>query len=122
MAHIAGYSGDVQVTATSCTGVKSWSLDYVVDALETTDFGDSGHRSYIPGLDGWSGAFEGYKNGVPIGIGVQIALILEESTNTTQRWSGSAIITGCHPTVDVEGVVTYNYDFQGTAALTVPTA
>lgn len=125
MAHIAGLAGGVLTTTVATTatiiGIKSWSLDYVLDALETTDFGDSGHRSYIPGLDGWSGTFEGYKDGAPHALGVVALLHLRESTFTTQKWTGSAIITGCHPTVDVDGVVSYAYDFQGTGELTEPT-
>jgi len=127
MSHIAGKAGAVYATTTGTTaavinGIKSWSLDYVSEALETTDFGDSGHKTYIPGLDGWSGSFSGYKDGAPTALGLQYILDLRESTNATQKWTGSALITGIHPTVDVDGVVGVSYDFQGTGALTPPTA
>ncbi len=122
MAHISGKAGEVQVAATAVTGIKSWSVDYVSEALETTDFGDSGHRAYIPGIDGWSGSFEGFKSGVPTGIGSEIALILKElTTETGAKYTGQAILTGSHPTVDVDGVVGISYDFQGTGGLTVAT-
>ena len=52
MAEISGKAGEVQVAGATVAGIKSWSVDYVADALETTDFGDSGHRTYIAGLDG----------------------------------------------------------------------
>lgn len=127
MAHVHGKAGSVYGTTTGTTvsalaGVKSWSLDYVADALETTDFGDSGHRTYIAGLDGWSAKFEGYKDGAPIAIGSWSQVEFRESTNATQKWTGSGIITGIHPSVSVDGVVAYSYDFQGTGLLTVPTA
>jgi hypothetical protein len=127
LAHIAGKAGAVYGTTTGTTaaiiaGVKSWTLDYVVDALETTDFGDSGHRTYIPGLDGWSGKFEGFKDGAPIALGAWTLLELRESTNTTQKWTGTGIVTGIHPSVSVDGVVTYAYDYIGTGTLTLPTA
>ena len=123
MAQISGKAGEVQVAAATVAGIKSWSVDYVSDALETTDFGDSGHRTYIPGLDGWSGSFEGFKDGAPHIVVNHTAIIeLRESTFSTQKWTGIAIITGAHPTVDVDGVVGLSYDFQGTGALVSPTA
>ncbi len=124
--HISGKAGAVYSTATGATayeftGIKSWTLDYVSDALETTDFGDSGHRTYIPGLDGWSGSFEGYKDGAPRALVLQAVIELRENTAATQKWTGSAILTGAHPTVDIDGVVGISYDFQGTGLLNPPT-
>lgn len=126
MGHISGKAGHVYSTTSGATavvvaGIKAWSLDYVGDALETTDFGDSGHRTYIPGLDGWAGSFDGYKDGKPIALGNQSVIELRESTFTTQKWTGTALIIGMHPTVDVDGVVGISYDFQGSGALTPPT-
>jgi len=127
MAQIAGTAGSVYTTTTGTavaevSGIKSWTLDYVMDALETTDFGDSGKRTYIPGLSGWSGSFEGYKDGAPKTIGTEALIEFRESTNSTQKWTGAAIITGIHPSVSVDGIVAVSYDFQGTGSLTVPTA
>ena len=62
MANISGKAGSVLVAAATVAGIRSWSLDYTGDALETSDFGDSGHRTYIPGIDGWSGRFDGFKD------------------------------------------------------------
>ena len=131
MAHIAGKAGGVYRVSTSGTvtttvtvaGIKSWSLDYVGDALETTDFGDSGHKTYIAGLDGWSGSFSGFKDGAPQSLGLISGVIeLRESTDSTQKWTGTALITGIHPSVDVDGVAGMSYDFQGTGVLSVPSA
>jgi hypothetical protein len=122
MAQISGKAGEVSVAGATVDGIKSWTLDYTVDALDTTDFADSGLRTFIAGLSGWSGSFEGFKDGAPTAIGAEIALILEESTDATQVYTGQAILTGSHPTVSVDGVVGIAYDFQGTTTLTVPTA
>jgi len=103
-------------------GIKSWSLDYMADAIETTDFADDGVRSYIPGCSSWSGSFEGYKDGAPIGIGSQVGLELAESATVTQMWLGNVIITAVHPSVSFDGVVSYSYDFQGTGVLAVASA
>ncbi len=122
MGQISGEAGEVRVAGATVSGIKSWSVDHVSEALETTDFGDSGHRNYIAGLDGWGGSFEGFKDGAPTGIGSEIALTLRESATTGQAWTGQAILTGSHPTVDVDGIVGVSYDFQGSAGLTVATA
>jgi hypothetical protein len=89
--------------------------------LDTTGFDSSGHRNYLPGLDGWSGSFEGYKDGAPISIGTEVALLLKQSATATQDWGGQAIITGSHPGISVDGLSVISYDFQGTGAITVPT-
>ena len=122
MGQISGKAGEVLVAAATVNGIKSWTVDYVVDALDTTDFADSGKRTFIAGLSGWSGSFEGFKDGAPTAIGAEIALILEESTDATQKYTGQAILTGSHPVVSVDGIVGMAYDFQGTSTLTVPTA
>lgn len=127
MAHITGKLGQVYATTTGTTsvtvlGMKSWTLDYVGDALETTDFGDAGVRSYIAGLTGWSGSFEGYKDGAPWGLGTLSRLELRESATTTQFWIGIALVTGIHESVSFDGIVSVSYDFQGTGALTPASA
>ena len=103
-------------------GIKSWTLDYTSDTLEATDFDDAGIKAYIIGGSGWSGSFEGYKDTTPLGIGSEVYLVLGESTTAYQNWIGKVIITACHPTTDISGIVSYSYDFQGTGELTAPDA
>jgi len=128
MAHISGKSGLVVAgvgTGTTATGIKAWSADYTIDTLESTDFADAGVKSYILGGSGWAGAFDGYKDGAPLALSTATcALQLREGPLATQTgavWTGAAFITGIHPNVSVDGIVTYSYDFQGTGALTLAT-
>jgi len=118
---LSGQAGEVLVAAATVDGIKSWTVDYTLDALDTTDFADSGKRTYIAGISGWSGSFEGFKDAAPTGIGSVIDLILSVSTDATQDYTGSAILTGSHETVSVDGVVGISYDFMGTATLNTPT-
>jgi hypothetical protein len=104
------------------SGINSWNIDYVSDALETTDFASAGVRSYIIGASGWSGSFAGYKDGAPLTIGGIYGAEFAESATATQLYIGDIVITGVHPSVSFDGVVTYSYDFTGTDALTVATA
>ena len=101
------------------SGVKSWSLDSVTDALEVTDMDDSGARAYIAGCSGWSGSFEGNKDGAPLSIGTEVRLALAESQTSGQCWLGLAIITGVSPASSFDAVVGYAYSFQGSEALEV---
>ena len=103
-------------------GIKSWSLDYNVEMLDVTDFGSSGTKEYTPGITGWSGSFEGFKDGVPLGIGSEVHLSLRETQSTGQCWTGKAIISKVTPKTDVDGIVSYSYDFQGTGNLSVASA
>ena len=116
MPHISGKLGSVDI-GSLVAGIKSWTLDYTADTLETTDFEDVGIKSYIIGGKGWSGSFEGYKDAAPIAMaGAEITLTLNE--NATLFWTGQAFITGIHINTSHDGIVTCSYDFQGTAALT----
>ncbi|MDD5512067.1 MAG: hypothetical protein PHI12_14860 [Dehalococcoidales bacterium] len=128
MAHISGKNGAV-LTGTAgdgdeseITGIKSWTLDYVADALEVTDFVDAGVRDYVAGCTGWTGTFEGYKDGAPTAIGTKVSIHLQESDTANQMWEGDCILTGVHANTSFDGVVTYSYDFTGCGALTVATA
>jgi len=102
-------------------GINSWSLDYTTDALETTDFADAGVKSYIVGGSGWSGSFAGYKDGAPLSMGEIYGVELAESATATQMYLGDIIITGVHPSVGYDGVVSVSYDFQGTGVLSPST-
>jgi len=121
MAHLAGKSGYVY-TGAAVSGIKSWSVDYVSDALETTDFADAGVKSYIVGGSGWSGTFEGYKEGAEQILTADAAspVTLRLYEDATYYWTGSAIITGVHSSAAHDGVVSVSYDFVGIAGLTVP--
>jgi len=101
-------------------GIKSWTLDYTSDTLETTDFADTGTRSYIAGCNGWSGSFEGFKDGAPLSIGSEVYLVLGETNTAGQQWIGKIVITGAHASVSFDGLVSYSYDFTGNGELQVP--
>ena len=121
MAHLAGKAGYVD-TGSAVAGIKSWTLDYTSDALESTDFADAGVKAYIVGGSGWSGSFEGYKEGTAQILTViassPVALKLYE--DATYFWGGNAIITGVHSSAAHDGIVSVSYDFVGIAGLTVP--
>lgn len=122
MAEISGKAGEVRVAGATVSGIRDWTISYEGDAIEVTDFGDSGWRNYILGLTGWRGTFAGFKDGAPQSVGTEVALILKESTTTGQQYTGQAIITSLGENVVVDGAVEVNYEFQGSGTLTPATA
>jgi len=103
-------------------GINTWSLDYTVAMLDTTDFSASGVRSVIPGVSQWEGSFGGYKDGAPLTLGTanSVSVFLGETAGI--YWSGVAYINGIHVTDNYDGIVSYTYDFTGTGALTPASA
>ena len=123
MAHRAGFAGSVQAPGV-IAGIKSWTLTYTVETPNITDFADAGVSAFIPGITEWNGSFEGFKDGVPVGLGFgsTITLALSESQTAGQSWLGDAIIMGIDPNTPVDDAVTYTYTFQGTGELIEATA
>ena len=124
MAHIAGKGGFVKYDGgTEITAIRSWSIDYSVDALNTTDFADAGVSTFIAGVSQWGGAFEGPKDGAPPAIiGSIYSGDFGEADTTGMHWTGDILVTGLSPSVDFDGVVAYDWTFQGTGALVIATA
>jgi len=122
MAEVAGKGGSI--TCTNLTaGVKAWSLDLVGDTLETTDYADSGHRTYIVGLDGWTGSCEiNWDTANSIGVGDEIAALVFSIVGDTEKYTGAAIVTGISVSSSVEGLVTATISFQGTGECSLTSA
>ena len=104
-------------TVAQVGGFFNWTLDIVGDALETTDFGDSGHRNYIAGIQGWSGSADRYYlTDVDMSTCVGSRYIVRfymKTTATKYRYEGWAYVTGMHLTTPVDGLVAEPIDFQG---------
>ncbi len=115
------YLDDIRA-AKKIAGIKSWTLDYTSDALETSDFAGAGVRSYVIGPSGWAGSFEGYKDGAPLSIGTIWGVELAESATATQTWAGNIVITNIAAGAEFDGVVSYTYSFIGTNELRVASA
>jgi len=94
MAEVAGKSGSITCTGLTA-GVKAWSLDLVGDTLETTDYDDSGHRTYIVGLDGWTGSCEiNWDTANTIGVGDEITDLVFSIVGATEKYTGD--VSNCN--------------------------
>ncbi len=108
-------AGNSDVTA----NVKSWTLDYTADTLDTTDFTTAGPRSFIAGLTTWGGSFETNLDATDVmpTPGTKTRLTLTAATSRT--FVGLAVLTGLHPSVAVDGLNSLTVDFQGSSDLTI---
>jgi len=118
-------------------GFFNWTLDYTCDVLETTEFSDSGHRTYIASLDGWAATAD--QHWVDDGIdalrrrqaaGSDSYLIAkfyvndsdatkgtQSGSDTGDRYEGWALMTGLSPSVAVDAIVDQSLSFQGTGVI-----
>jgi hypothetical protein len=122
MARVRGCGGSVTLGTVTASGIREWSLDYTVNILDGRGFDDACSPHPVLGMLDWKGKFSGPKDGAPLTLFTTAALVLNESTTTGQSWSGSAMLSGIHPTVSVDGLVQYSYDFEGVGTLTIATA
>ena len=123
MAEVVGKSGSI--TCTNLTaGVKAWSLNLVGDTLETTDYADSGHRTFIAGLDGWTGSCEVNWDTAnsSLAVGETIDALIFSVVGATEKYTGEAIVTGISVSSSVDGLVTMSVSFQGSGACTLTSA
>ena len=112
--------------AKEVVGIREWSLDVEAAVQDSSAFSDGQDKVFTVTTKQWGGSFNGFKDGPPLAIGTVLALELMEVETVlpavpTASWRGSAIITNVSPASSVDGLVTYNYTFQGIHALEWPT-
>lgn len=118
MAEVAGKTGSL--TCTNLTaGVKAWTLNYVGDALEITDYSDAGVRKYIVGNSGWTGTAEvNWEAANTIDVGDTISNIIFTIVSGTTYYTGDkAIVTAINVVSATDVVVTMSISFQGSEDL-----
>lgn len=101
-------------------GMRSWTISYTADTVESTDFDDAGVKQFLATLTSWTGSFEGF--GQPgwetaAVVGTKYLGSFFVSASTGSSYTGSVIITGASPSTSVDGQATVSYTFQGTGAL-----
>lgn len=113
MARVAGHGGDLLAPGI-IAGIREWSIDYAAAALDTSGYDGGQDKTFIAGMREWSGSFNGLKDGAPLAIGTILAAEFQESGVGTQKWTGNIYITNIGAASSVDGLVVYNYTFQGT--------
>jgi hypothetical protein len=112
---------------------STWSIDIECDTPEDTNWTDwetwpatENWRTYLPGLRGWSGSFEGFHDDSPTSSllpGSEMTGLFyvkwDPDDGTYVGYSGLIIITGVHPEVSLDGIASLSVDFQGTEEITI---
>lgn len=122
MAEVVGKNARMYMGRVRIDGIRDWTIDYTVDTVEVTDFGDAGVKQFLANLSGWSGSFNGF--GQPgwtahALAGTKYLGSFFISASTGSSYTGSVLITGASPSVAVDGAAVVSYTFQGTGALTL---
>ena len=118
MSSITGKGGCVyrQVTGvdTVVSGIKEWSVDYVVDMLDITEFTETGvtYKSYLPIIKGSTGSLVGNHTDGDTGLDLGSAYNILLSAHSDRSYYGSAYITSKGVSVVVDGEATTNYSFE----------
>ncbi|MHC4808023.1 MAG: hypothetical protein ACYTBX_17425 [Planctomycetota bacterium] len=115
MAARAGFGGIVTLSGLT-VGVKTWIVNTVADALETTTLADNQNRQFIAGLKSFTGSMEAnwdVANTVAVG---DIGLATFQFGSDTDSVSASILLTGIDTENAFDGVVSAGITFQGTGA------
>lgn len=111
-------------TVSQVGGFFNWGLSHVVDVLETTDFADSGNRTYIAALKGWTGSAERHwlsDEAVDSWLGTKIIVKFYVDVSNSLRYEGWAYVTGISVDTPVDALVNEPIEFQGTKILSLET-
>jgi hypothetical protein len=105
------------------TGFFNWKADQKADVLETTDYGDGGHRTYIASLDNWTGSAERHWLTTETMDGWLateriVKFFMDISSDPQLRYEGWAVVTGDSISSAVDTLVNEGLSFQGCGVLT----
>lgn len=136
MARLHGQSGQFKEDVTGGTpavvvGITNWNIDVKGSADDATGMDSSGKKAFIAGLTEWSGSLSGMWDTTETDI-IDAPILNAGATLDVEFWetadagdthyNGTVIVTSFKPEVAVDGVVKLSVDFQGSGALTYPTA
>lgn len=130
-----GKTGTVKGTMLPYGGFFNWSIDETCDVYDKTDFQDSGHRTYLAGLDSWTATAE--RHWVDEGMFKMVGTLdtalhiiakfyvndsdaskgVGSDSDTGDRYEGYCHLVGLSPTVAVDTLVNESLSFQGTGQL-----
>ena len=125
MANHTGNSGTVLITAAQVAEVLSYSLTEGINVIDNTVIGDAADTHAV-GTTNWSGSVSCFwdetdstgQEAMTIGASVALHLLPEGAGSTNIDFNGTASITSIERAVTNNGVITANFSFQGSGALT----
>jgi predicted secreted protein len=137
MAVLTGNNGVVKIDASiggslaTVLNVRNFSVDVTADTIETSTMGVD-VRTYVKGMSSWSGSADIYVDTANLtgGAGAIASLIATSGTvgegtatvelylnDSSNKFSGEAIITGFSVSSAMDGLVEGTISFQGSGAV-----
>jgi len=129
MAIFPGYGGKVIVAAATIADLDNWTLDISRKTIDVAAFNDSDPSwdAKYPMSGAWSGKAKGRWNmGDTAGqkvlqdslIGTVATVTMKFYIDTAKYYTGTAYVTGISVDQPRDGIVTADFTFEGTGALT----
>ncbi len=125
MAALAGIGASVSEASTSFTDASKWTLSLKGATKDVTPFGASGNWAInLATIKSWSGKVTAFLDTADTAQTNLFALINStvsmtfNVSGTPHGFTGSAILTGIDPNVDVQNAETVDFSFTGTGAIT----
>lgn len=133
MANYEGSAGAVKIKSgsdavTAIASVRSWNMEIVREVVESTSMGSAGNRTYLKGLQGYTGSMDiVYDDSEDTIVGTALnpdtddAVLVElysENGNDATKFSGTVIINSYSVTANYDGITEATIGFTGTGAVT----
>src|SRR6266568_7923421 len=125
MAALAGIGANVSEASTAFTDSSKWTLSIKGATKDVTPFGASGSWAInITTIKSWTAKVSCFLDSADTAqtnlfalIGSSVSLTLNVS-NTPHGFTGTAILSGIDPSIDVQNAETVDFSFTGSGALT----
>jgi len=125
LANLTGNNGDVTISANVVAEVLSFSLTEGVNVIDDTVVGDAADTHQV-GTTNWSGSLSCFwddtdtngQEAMVVGASLEVHLRPEGAGAGNIDFNGTASITSIERAVSNNAIVTANFSFQGTGALT----
>ena len=125
MAALAGIGASVSEAATAFTDTSKWTLSLKGATKDVTPFGASGNWAInLATIKSWTAKITAFIDTADTAQTNLYALLNSTVTvtftiqSTPHAFTGSAILTGIDPSVDVQNAQTVDFSFTGTGACT----
>jgi predicted secreted protein len=125
MAALAGIGASVTEAATAFTDASKWTVSMKGATKDVTPFGASGNWAVnLATIKSWTAKVTAFVDTADTAQTNLFALLNTSLSmtftiqSTPHAFTGSAILTGIDPSVDVQNAQTVDYSFTGTGALT----
>ena len=126
MAALAGIGASITEASTAFTDASKWSLNLKGATKDVTPFGASGNWAInLATIKSWTGKISAFLDTVDTAqtnlfalLNTTVSVTFTVQSSPAHAFTGSAILTGIDPSVDVQGVEAVDFSFTGSGPIT----